>query len=89
MFAVIDVETTGFSPANDRIVELCILFLDTDFRVTNVFDSLLNPERSIPWKAREVHRIDDSDVQHALPERHTSWPRHLRGGAAAAPARER
>jgi DNA polymerase III epsilon subunit family exonuclease len=64
MYAVIDVETTGFS-SYDRIVEISIIVLDKHFTITQVFDSLVNPERDIPWSARRVHRIYDSEVQQA------------------------
>ena len=43
-YAVIDVETTGLSPSmGDAIVELGVVVLDRHFRVTRLFNSLINP----------------------------------------------
>jgi DNA polymerase-3 subunit epsilon len=47
-FAVVDVETTGGRPENgDRITEIAVVTVK-DGTVTNVFETLVNPERSIP-----------------------------------------
>jgi DNA polymerase-3 subunit epsilon len=47
-FAVVDVETTGGRPENgDRITEIAVVTVK-DGSVTNVFETLVNPERSIP-----------------------------------------
>ena len=47
-FAVVDVETTGGRPhTGDRITEIAVVTVK-DGVVTNVFDTLVNPERSIP-----------------------------------------
>lgn len=47
-FAVVDVETTGGRPDHgDRITEIAIVTV-RDGRVVDVFDTLVNPERSIP-----------------------------------------
>ncbi len=45
-FAVVDVETTGFSPAkNDRVVEIAIVRLDNRGRVLDEYVTLVNPRR--------------------------------------------
>ena len=47
-FAVVDVETTGARPDNgDRITEIAVVTV-RDGEVTDVFETLVNPERSIP-----------------------------------------
>jgi DNA polymerase-3 subunit epsilon len=47
-FAVVDVETTGGRPENgDRITEIAVVSVQGG-AVTNVFETLVNPERSIP-----------------------------------------
>ena len=47
-FAVVDVETTGGRPdTGDRITEIAVVTVKND-AVVEVFDTLVNPERSIP-----------------------------------------
>jgi len=47
-FAVVDVETTGGRPDNgDRITEIAVVTVQNG-EVTNVYETLVNPERSIP-----------------------------------------
>jgi DNA polymerase III epsilon subunit family exonuclease len=55
-FVVYDTETTGFSPKNDRLVELGAV----KFRNGKVIDEktwLINPKRSIPYFVQKVHGI--------------------------------
>jgi DNA polymerase-3 subunit epsilon len=45
-YAVIDLETTGFSPARgDRIIELAIVLVDDDGRPEHAWTTLVNPQR--------------------------------------------
>lgn len=63
-FAVIDFETTGFSPAKgDRAVEVGVVLLAPDGFREGEWDTLLNPMRDVgpSW----VHGITDDDVQQA------------------------
>ena len=47
-FAVVDVETTGMSPASaDRVTEIAIVHVDGG-EVTEAFETLVNPQRPIP-----------------------------------------
>lgn len=48
MYTIIDIETTGGSPKNDKITEIAIYVHDGK-RIVNEFISLINPERSIPY----------------------------------------
>jgi len=60
-FAVIDIETTGFSPAHHhRIVEVGVVLLDDRGRPVEEWDTMLNPERDIA--ATEVHGLTAADV---------------------------
>lgn len=60
-YAVIDVETTGFSPTSDRVVEAaCVIVQGAE--VVWTWSTLVNPERPIPPHATHVHGIADRDV---------------------------
>ena len=63
-FTVFDVETTGMSPAGDRIVELAALRVDQDGSERE-FHTLVNPGRSIPADVVAVHHITDAMVNDA------------------------
>ncbi len=61
IFVAFDVETTGFSPTRDRVVEIAAV----KFRGGKVVDSkafLVNPGRPIPARAQGVHGISDEMV---------------------------
>ncbi len=47
MYSVIDIETTGGSPARDKITEIAIISHDGT-KVTGKYSTLVNPEREIP-----------------------------------------
>ena len=65
-YAVIDVETTGFSPISDRVVEAACVIVD-DRAIVRTWSSLCNPGRLIPDYASRVHGITDADVANAPP----------------------
>jgi DNA polymerase III subunit epsilon len=44
-FAVVDLETTGFSPATERIVEVAVVLLDAGGVEQGAFCTLVDPER--------------------------------------------
>jgi DNA polymerase-3 subunit epsilon len=48
MFAILDIETTGGSPKNEKITEIAI-FLHDGEKVIKEYTSLINPERNIPY----------------------------------------
>lgn len=62
--ALIDLETTGLSISNDRIVEISILKLMPD-QSQDVLTMRINPEMSIPKQSTEIHKITDDDVKDA------------------------
>lgn len=57
-YAVVDVETTGFSPARDRIVEVACALVDGE-RVIGAWSTLVDPGMAIPPRATAVHGITD------------------------------
>lgn len=65
-YCVIDVETTGFSPRSDRIVEIACALVDGS-RVVGRWSTLVNPGIPIPVQATAVHGITDGMVA-AAPE---------------------
>lgn len=62
-FAVVDVETTGFFPGRDRIVEIAVVRTDTRGRVLDEWCTLVNPER--PVGATHIHGITSAQVRRA------------------------
>ncbi len=63
-FAVIDVETTGFSPEAERIIEVGVVILDTLGEETGWFCSLVDPGRN-PGPTH-IHRIT-AEMVHGAP----------------------
>ncbi|MEQ9411566.1 MAG: exonuclease domain-containing protein [Fuerstiella sp.] len=61
-YAVIDVETTGFSN-KDRVLEIAIVVLDEQFNVVNEFDSLVDPMRDVG--RADIHGITPSMLANA------------------------
>jgi DNA polymerase-3 subunit epsilon len=62
-FAVIDFETTGLSPAGDRVIEVGLIKADNEGRPVAFFQTLVNPEG--PVGATHIHGITDADVANA------------------------
>jgi DNA polymerase-3 subunit epsilon len=57
---VLDTETTGFSPeSGDRIVEIGALELMNHLPTGRTFHVYINPERSMPQEAFDVHGLGD------------------------------
>lgn len=47
-YSVVDVETTGFSPQRgDRIVEIGVTRLNSQFQIEGTFETLINPKRDV------------------------------------------
>ncbi len=60
MIVYLDTETTGLSAANgDAVVEIAIV----DHRGRPLVDTLVDPQRPIPWAATRVHGIRDDMVR--------------------------
>lgn len=62
-FAIVDLETTGFSTKSDRIVEIAVVHLDPNGTVTGTWETLVNPERDLG--AQHIHGIRAADAAHA------------------------
>ncbi|MEI6623631.1 MAG: exonuclease domain-containing protein [Actinomycetes bacterium] len=63
MFAVIDVETTGFSPRMDRVIEVGVVALDERGTIEWEWTTLINPGRDVG--PTNIHRIRPRDVMNA------------------------
>lgn len=60
-FAVLDVETTGFSPRlHDRVIELAIVHTSPDGDIEDSWSTLLNPQRDLG--STHIHGIRGADV---------------------------
>ena len=62
--AIIDIETTGGSAKRERIIEIAIVIFDGD-KIINQFESLVNPERSIPPFISQMTGITNEMVSSA------------------------
>ena len=58
----LDLETTGISTNNDRIVQIALIGSSEDGSEVS-YENLINPRRSIPMQASNVHGIYDNDVR--------------------------
>jgi DNA polymerase-3 subunit epsilon len=63
-YAIIDVETTGGDPRKDKLTEIAIVVHDGQ-QVIDTFQSLVNPERSIPPFITQITGINDDMVRYA------------------------
>ena len=55
-FAVVDIETTGLDPIQDKIVEIACVLVAKD-RIIGEFSLLMNPDRPIPNEVSQIHGI--------------------------------
>ena len=71
LFAVVDLETTGFNPAKDRIVQMAAVVMDGRGRVVDTFDTVVKPESPDQYEhgAEHVHGISREMVQNGMPLR--------------------
>ena len=60
-FAIVDLETSGLSPNNGRVLEIAIATMDLNGNVTNHFSTLINPEDGNVGRT-DIHGISWSDV---------------------------
>ncbi len=64
LYAVVDIETTGGLARRDRITEIAIVLFDGE-KIIERFESLINPERSIPFEITRITGITDEMVVYA------------------------
>ncbi|MDO5424712.1 MAG: PolC-type DNA polymerase III [Eubacteriales bacterium] len=60
-FVVFDLETTGFSPIHNRIIEIGAVKVENG-KITEKFSTFVNPEVPIPYKIEELTSINDNMV---------------------------
>lgn len=63
-FAIVDIETTGGKPGPDRVTEIAIVIHDGE-QIIDSFESLINPERSIPYGITQITGITNEMVADA------------------------
>ena len=74
-YVVFDLETTGFSPKNDSIIEIGAVKIKNGVIIDN-FSEFVNPRRAIPYKITELTRITEDMVRDAK-SIHDVLPRFL------------
>lgn len=63
-YVIFDLETTGISCVNDRVIEISAIKVQKQ-RVVEEFSTLVNPEMKIPSRASLVNHIYDDVVRNA------------------------
>ncbi len=64
MYAILDVETTGLSAAGEKITEIAI-FIHDGKEVIDSYETLINPEKKIPYRIVQMTGITNQMVQDA------------------------
>lgn len=64
MFSIIDIETTGGSAKRDKITEIAVYVYDGE-KIVDEYQTLINPERSIPYFISSLTGINDEMVENA------------------------
>jgi DNA polymerase III epsilon subunit len=64
---VFDTETTGLDPRKGhRVIEIAAIRIENGIILEDrTFSTFVNPERDIPWEAKQINKIDESDVADA------------------------
>ncbi len=60
-FVVFDLETTGFSPVKNRIIEIGAVRYENG-KITDRFSTFVNPQEPIPYRIEQLTSINDSMV---------------------------
>ncbi len=64
LYAIVDIETTGSYAMSNGITEIAIVIHDGK-QVLNFYETLVNPQRDIPYFIQRLTGIDDSMVVNA------------------------
>lgn len=73
VYVVFDLETTGFYPVNNKIIEIGAVKVENG-NITECFSSFVNPQVPIPYEIEKLTHIDDSmvigakTIEEVLPE---------------------
>ncbi len=71
-YVVFDIETTGFSPISNRIIEIGAVRVEQG-KIVDRFSSFVNPDEPIPFRIEQLTKINDSmvisapKIDHVLP----------------------
>ncbi|MCR5793388.1 MAG: PolC-type DNA polymerase III [Lachnospiraceae bacterium] len=63
-FVVFDIETTGFSPIDNKIIEIGAVKVENG-KITDRFSTFVNPDVPIPFRIEMLTKINDSMVRNA------------------------
>lgn len=64
LYAIVDIETTGGSPVNDKITEIAI-YIHDGFNIIDEYATLINPEKNIPPFITNLTGITNNMVRNA------------------------
>lgn len=70
-FTVVDVETTGFDPDSERILQVAAVVVDGNGDVVESFDTVVRPENPEEYRhgAEHIHGISQDQVARGMPLR--------------------
>ncbi len=73
-YAIVDLETTGHSPANgDRMIQIAIVIMK-DWEVERTYTKFINPGKAIPTFIQDLTHITNEDVKDSYPfEEHADY----------------
>lgn len=71
-YAVVDLETTGFLPKRDEIIEICIITI-TNGEIQDIYETLIKPSKPVNLSLTKIHRIDN-DMLSIAPEKEELIP---------------
>ncbi len=74
-FVVFDIETTGFSPIKNKIIEIGAVKIKNG-EIIDRFSEFINPEVPIPYRIEKLTSINDEMVMHA-PNREVIVPKFV------------
>jgi len=61
---ILDVETTGFNPRKDKIIEVAVLKVNKG-RILDSFSTLINPHKAIPRHITKLTGLTQADINPA------------------------
>lgn len=60
-YIALDLETTGFEPLNDQVIEIAAIKFEND-KIVDTFDTLINPGIPVPQMVTQITGIKDEDL---------------------------